>query len=76
MLGAGSLAAAFAVKENLEKTGKSGTVIFFGCPGEEGGAGKAFMARERAWEKLDAALSWHPVSLIRSQRDRAFPVSR
>lgn len=60
MLGAGSLAAAFAVKEYLEKTGKSGTVIFFGCPGEEGGAGKAFMARERAWEKLDAALSWHP----------------
>lgn len=60
MLGAGSLAAAFAVKEYLEKTGKSGTVIFFGCPGEEGGAGKAFMARERAWENLDAALSWHP----------------
>ena len=60
MLGAGSLAAAFAVKEYLEKTGKSGTVIFFGCPGEEGGAGKAFMAREHAWEKLDAALSWHP----------------
>lgn len=60
MLGAGSLAAAFAVKAYLEKTGKPGTVIFFGCPGEEGGAGKAFMARERAWEKLDAALSWHP----------------
>ena len=60
MLGAGSLAAAFAVKAYLEQTGKSGTVIFFGCPGEEGGAGKAFMARERAWEKLDAALSWHP----------------
>ncbi|MBE6936579.1 MAG: amidohydrolase, partial [Ruminococcaceae bacterium] len=60
MLGAGSLAAAFAVKAYLEKSGKSGTVIFFGCPGEEGGAGKAFMARDRSWEKLDAALSWHP----------------
>ena len=60
MLGAGSLAAAFAVKAYLEATGKPGTVIFFGCPGEEGGAGKAFMARDRAWEALDAALSWHP----------------
>ena len=60
MLGAGALAAAFAVKEYLEKSGTAGTVIFYGCPGEEGGAGKAFMARERLWEKVDAALTWHP----------------
>ena len=60
MLGAGALAAAYGVKEYLRKTGKSGTVIFFGTPGEEGGAGKAFMAKTREWEKLDAALTWHP----------------
>ena len=60
LLGAGSLAAAAAVKQYLEKTGANGTVIFFGCPGEEGGAGKAYMAREGLWKKLDAALSWHP----------------
>ena len=60
LLGAGSLAAAAAVKDYLEKNGGSGTVIFFGCPGEEGGSGKAFMAREGLWKKLDAALSWHP----------------
>ena len=60
LLGVGSLAAACAVKEWLEKTGRPGTVIFFGCPGEEGGAGKAFMAREGLWKKLDAALCWHP----------------
>lgn len=60
MLGAGDLAAAFAVKDYLEKTGKEGTVIFFGCPGEEGGAGKAFLARDHYWEDLDAALTWHP----------------
>ena len=60
MLGAGSLAAAYAVKCWLEKTGKDGTVIFFGCPGEEGGASKAFMARENIWRSLDAALTWHP----------------
>ena len=60
MLGAGSLAAAYAVKCWLEKTGNSGTVIFFGCPGEEGGAAKTFMARENVWRSLDAALTWHP----------------
>ena len=59
MLGAGSLAAAFAIKKYLED-GHSGTVIFYGCPGEEGGAAKAFMARDRIWEELDAALTWHP----------------
>ena len=60
LLGVGSLAAAFAVKKYLEDSGSSGTVIFFGCPGEEGGSGKAYLARERVWEKLDAAISWHP----------------
>ena len=60
MLGAGSLAAAFAVKDYLEKSGKEGTVIYYGCPGEEGGAGKAFLAKEHVWEQLDAAITWHP----------------
>ena len=60
MLGSGALAAAFALKNYLQRTGKSGTVIFYGCPGEEGGASKAFMARDHVWEGLDAALTWHP----------------
>ena len=63
LLGAASLAAAFAVKEYLSKSGSQGTVVFYGCPGEEGGSGKAYMARERAWEKLDAALTWHPADV-------------
>ncbi len=60
LLGAGSLAAACAVKDYLQRSGAGGTVVFFGCPGEEGGAGKAFMAREGAWRTLDAAITWHP----------------
>ena len=60
LLGAGALGAAIAIKEYLKFTGKSGTVIFYGCPGEEGGAAKAFFARENEWTKLDAALTWHP----------------
>ena len=63
LLGAGSLAAAAAVKHYLETSGQAGTVVFFGCPGEEGGAGKAYMAREGLWKKLDAALCWHPGSV-------------
>ena len=60
LLGAGSLAAAAAVKDYLAQSGESGTVIYFGCPGEEGGAGKAFLARAGLWKQLDAALCWHP----------------
>lgn len=61
MLGAGAMAAAMGIKQYLsEKPAGSGTVIFFGCPGEEGGAAKAFMARDGIWKKLDCALTWHP----------------
>ena len=60
LLGAGSLAAAVAIKKYLEESGRPGTVIFYGCPGEEGGAGKAYMARDGLWKILDAALCWHP----------------
>ncbi len=60
LLGAASLAAAAAVKHLIE-TGKcGGTVVFYGCPGEEGCAGKAFMARDGLFRDLDAALCWHP----------------
>ncbi len=60
LLGVGSLAAAIAVKEYLKSTGRPGTVVYFGTPGEEGGSGKAFMAREGVFGDLDAALTWHP----------------
>lgn len=60
LLGAGALAAAIGVKAYLESTKNAGTVILYGCPGEEGGASKAFMARDGVWKGLDAALTWHP----------------
>ena len=60
LLGAGAFAADLGVKAYLEKTGVSGTVELYGCPGEEGGAAKAFMARDGLWKHLDAALTWHP----------------
>ena len=60
LLGAGVFAAALGIKAYLEQNDVSGTVILYGCPGEEGGAAKAFMARDGLWKKLDAALTWHP----------------
>ena len=60
LLGAGTFAAALGIKAYLEQNDVSGTVILYGCPGEEGGAAKAFMARDGLWKKLDAALTWHP----------------
>ena len=60
LLGAGSIAAAYAVKEYLKASDKSGTVIYFGCPAEEGGSAKAFLARDGYFNELDFALSWHP----------------
>ena len=40
MLGTASLSAVIGIKKYLEESKKPGTVIYFGCPGEEGGSGK------------------------------------
>ena len=58
-LGAGILASALGIKAYLQNNGVSGTVIVYGCPGEEGGSGKAFMAREGVFDECDVALTWH-----------------
>ena len=60
LLGVGALMGAVGLKHYLEAEGKTGTVVYFGCPAEEGGSGKTFMAREGCFDQLDAAFSWHP----------------
>ena len=60
LLGAASVAAAIAVKDAIAAGKLKGTVIFYGCPGEEGCAGKTFMARDGLFKDLDAAITWHP----------------
>lgn len=62
LFGAGSLGAALAVKAYIEATGK-GSVTLFGCPAEEGGAGKVFMARDGVFDGIDAVVSWHPETM-------------
>lgn len=65
LLGVGAAAGALAAKKYLEETGCPGTVIYYGCPGEEGGSGKTFMVREGVFEEdqLEAAFTWHPESM-------------
>ena len=60
LLGAASVAAAIAIKDAIAAGRLKGTVIFYGCPGEEGCAGKTFMARDGLFKDLDAAITWHP----------------
>ena len=60
LLGVGSLAAALAAKDFLTATGAAGTIRYYGCPGEEFGCGKTFMARAGVFDGADLALSWHP----------------
>lgn len=60
LLGTGSAAAAIAVKEYMQEHNMSGTIRFYGCPAEEGGSGKAYIARAGLFDDLDAALCWHP----------------
>ncbi|MFH5187391.1 M20 family metallopeptidase [Paenibacillus sp. TAB 01] len=60
LLGSGVLAAAVALRYYMEEHNLPGTIRYYGCPGEEGGSGKAFMAREGLFDDIDAALCWHP----------------
>ncbi|MCG7364447.1 M20 family metallopeptidase [Roseomonas sp. ACRSG] len=73
LLGAGAMLAAVAARDALAEQGLPGTVRYYGCPGEEGGSGKTFMARAGVFNDLDAAVSWHPgvVSAVNSSRSMA-----
>ncbi|MBI0537324.1 amidohydrolase [Roseomonas sp. KE2513] len=62
LLGAASLLAAAAVKDWLKENNLPGRIRYYGCPAEEGGAAKGFMARDGVFSDVDIAISWHPAS--------------
>src|SRR6201996_3723809 len=62
LLGSAALLAATAVKDWLAANKVPGSVRYYGCPAEEGGAAKAFMVRSGAFDDVDIALTWHPHS--------------
>lgn len=60
LFGAGSIAAAIAVKNWLEATGTPGRIRLYGTPAEEGGSGKVYMTRAGMFDDVDIAIHWHP----------------
>jgi aminobenzoyl-glutamate utilization protein B len=66
LFGAGSALAAVALKEHLAEKRIAGTIRFYGCPAEEGGGGKIYMARAGVFGDCDAVLAWHPAAETRS----------
>jgi len=60
LLGTGALAAALALKACKDEMKLPGTIRYYGCPAEEGGGGKAYMAREGLFDDVDVAFTWHP----------------
>jgi aminobenzoyl-glutamate utilization protein B len=62
LLGSAALLAATAVKDWLADHKVPGRVRYYGCPAEEGGAAKAFMVRDGAFDDVDIAITWHPNS--------------
>ena len=62
LFGTASAAAAISVKQWMQSTKQKGTIRFYGCPAEEGGGAKVYMAREGLFDDVDIALHWHPGS--------------
>jgi aminobenzoyl-glutamate utilization protein B len=60
LFGTASLSATIAIAEQIKAGKLKGTVRFYMCPAEEGGAAKVFMARAGLFDDCDAALHWHP----------------
>ncbi len=60
LLGSASMQAAVALRDWLKDSNLPGVVRYYGCPAEEGGAAKTFMVRDKVFEDVDAAITWHP----------------
>lgn len=60
LFGVASASAAIALAEQIEKGQIKGTVRYYGCPAEEGGAAKVFMVQAGLFADCDAVLHWHP----------------
>jgi aminobenzoyl-glutamate utilization protein B len=59
LFGAGSTAAALAVRNWMSANDVKGTLRLYGTPAEEGGSGKVYMVRAGMFEDVDSVLHWH-----------------
>lgn len=69
LLGAGSVKAAIAIKNAIEKFNLSGTVKVIGAPAEELCIGKPFLGKAGYLKGYDAILDWHPWSYTKTNYD-------
>ena len=60
LLGTGAIRAAIEYRNYLKENNLTGTVRLVGCPAEETGSGKAYLARDGYFNDCDVALTWHP----------------
>lgn len=60
LIGAASVHSAIALSRWMTANGVAGEVRIYGCPAEEGGAGKVYLVREGFFDEADAVLHWHP----------------
>ena len=60
LLGSASMQAAVALRDWLKDSNLPGVVRYYGCPAEEGGAAKTFMVRDKIFNDVDVAITWHP----------------
>lgn len=63
LLGTAGLGAVTALKTLMEKENIKGTIRYYGCPAEEGGAGKVNMGKRGVFKDVDCALTWHPFDI-------------
>lgn len=62
LFGVASAVACKTIADEIKAGRIKGTIRFYGCPAEEGGAAKAFMVRAGLFDDVDAAFHWHPGS--------------
>lgn len=60
LFGTASMSASIALAEQIQAGSTTGTLRYYGCPAEEGGAAKVFMVRDGLFDDCDVVLHWHP----------------
>ena len=75
LFGVGSLGAAVAIREAIERGDLDGTIRYYGCPAEETLVGKVYLARAGAFDDLDAALTWHPSQVSAPWKSRSLAMN-
>lgn len=70
LFGAGSVAAAIALKRTMEIHQIKGSVGLFGTPAEETLVGKVYMANAGVFDGIDMTMDWHPFAMTGVNNDQ------